>query len=293
MLKKIIKNGFKENSFPGQSRLSFKGFMLFLFLTPLCGLYSSESGAYLQLNTGFSGSLTLPEMTNEDLQYLNKRATSISGTVSNLLIGGEVEAGYIFRSHDFFNLSRQNPFSGVGVFAYLGFSQGNTSQKITATQNGESFDIFTSVDFLPVIDFGIVEKNYFFNNKMAIGIGIGGRAITDMSPEYMSYSTDPTIIPTEVGTIIVTEDMMKKMNPLMFSSKMIIEYNIPVLPATELVLGGYFRYNVYRPKYLTVPPKLADMAKKDNSNFDVNREFPDYWINSFDFGIKMGLLFKL
>ncbi len=293
MLDELYINRPKSHNFIKNKKTFSKIMILFLLFVPFFKVSAYKTGACLQLSSDFSGSLTLPKMTDDDLYYLNQRATEISGTVSNLIMGGEVEAGYVFRSRDLFNIKENNPFSGIGIFAYLGFSQGNTSQKITAVENGESFDIFISVDFLPVINFGLIGKSYFFDNKLALGLGLGGRAITDMSPEYLCYSTDPDVIETEIGTVIVTDEMMKKMNPLMFSTKFIIEYNVDVLPTTGLVLGAFLRYNIYRPKYLTVPPTLVDMATQDNPDFDVNRKFPDYWINSFDFGVRLGFVFKL
>ncbi len=267
--------------------------LLILLFFSAVNLTAFESGFHLQLRSDFAGTLTIPEISDESLVYLNQRATAMDGFTSNILMGGEVEVGYIFRSHDFFNLSEEAKFSGIGLFLYLGFSQGNTTQKISVEENGEEFDIFISVDFLPVVNFGITGKAYFFNNRLAVGLSAGGRMIADMSPEYLCYSTDPDIIATEIGQIIVTEDMMDKMNPFMFSSKFLIEYNIHVLPSAELVLGAFARYNIYRPKYLTVPPTLLDMAVADNPDFDINKKHPDYWINSLDFGVTMGLAFKL
>lgn len=115
--------------------------------------------------------------------------------------------------------------------------------------------------------------------------------IADMSPDYLVYSTDSDAVPTEVGQIIVTQEMMKKMNPLMFSMKGMIEYNIPVLDTTDIVLGWYTRYNIYRPKYLTAPASLAKKAKDGGG--DITQPFPDYWLNSLDFGLNLGFAFKL
>ena len=109
--------------------------------------------------------------------------------------------------------------------------------------------------------------------------------IADMSPAYLYYFSDPNM-KSGVGEIIVTEDMMKKMNPLMFSVKGTLEYNIPVLDTTDVVLGWYTRYNIYRPKYLTAPAKLAQSA-------DLSKPVLDYWLNSLDFGINFGFAFKL
>lgn len=268
--------------------------ILFLIATPL-GLVAFESGPNLQLRAEFGGTLTNPSISKDSLTYLNRRATGMSGNMSGLLMGGEVEAGYIFRAHDYFGVDEDTPFSGVGVFAYLGFSQGNTSQKISVFDPDldHGFDMFINVDFLPVINFGARGKAYFFNNRLALGLSTGARMIADMNPQYLQYSTDPETIGTEIGKIIVTEEMMKKMNPFMFSMGFSVEYSIEVLPTTELNLGLYTRYNLYKPKYLTVPPKLAEMAEADNPDFDIMREFPDYRIDSFDVGVHIGLSFRL
>ena len=215
----------------------------------------------------------------------------MTGMTSSLLISGEMEGGYVFDSNRFFGLRQGHPFSALGVFAYIGVGQGNTSQKVSANVSGTALDTFMVVDFTPVIDFGLSAKAYFFKNRLALGVGLGGRMIADMSPDYLVYSTDPNAVPTEVGQIIVTEDMMKKMNPFMFSMKGTVEYNISLIKTTDIVLGWYTRYNLYQPKYLTAPKKLADIAAANGG--DITQPFPDYWLNSLDFGVNLGFAFKL
>ncbi len=266
--------------------------LMVLFFIPAL-LHGFESGFNLQLRSQFAGGLTLPKISDESLEYLNSRATGMTGNMSNLLMGGEVEVGYIFRSDDFFTFKKASPFSGAGVFLYLGFSQGNTSQIITAEESGEEFDIFVSVDYLPVINFGVTGKAYFFDNKLSVGLSIGGRMIADMTPEYLCYSTEPDIIDTEVGTVIVSEEIREKANPFMLSARLNFEYNIFILPTTELVLGAFVDYSFFKPKFLTIPPSLLDMALADNPDFDPNREFPDYRLDSLEFGVTLGLAFKL
>ena len=80
--------------------------------------------------------------------------------------------------------------------------------------------------------------------------------------------------------------MIKKMNSLMFSTKVTIEYNISVLNTTDIVMGWYTRYNIYRPKYLTAPAELAGAA-------DLSKPVLDFWLNSLDFGVNIGFAFKL
>ncbi len=277
--------------------------MLFIGLAPIRA-YGFESGPILQLRTDFGGGVTVPSISAEALDALNPMATGMSGSMSNLLMGVEVEGGYVFRSHDFFGLSKSNPFSGVGAFVYLGFSQGNTSQKISVNPGGNAnpFDIFINVDYLPVINFGTSGKAYFFNNRLALGLSMGGKMIADMSPQYFAYSNEPIfndgLSTSEIGTIIVTEKMAKNMNPFMFSIGGSIEYSIEILPTTELILGFFTQYNSFKPKYLTVPPTLAAMgeaaAEANGDEFDIeNTPFPDYKLDSVEFGIRIGLSFRL
>ncbi len=275
--------------------------MLLIGLSPIKA-YGFESGPILQLRTDFAGGVTVPSISKEALAALNPMATGMSGSMSNLLVGIEVEGGYVFRSHDFFGLSKDNPFSGVGAFVYLGVSQGNTSQKISAKNGDYPLDIFVNVDYLPVINFGTSGKAYFFNNRLALGLSMGGKMIADMSPQYFAYSTDPIfndgLSTSEIGTIIVTEKMAKSMNPFMFSIGGSIEYSIEVLPTTELILGFFTQYNSFKPKYLTVPPSLAKMAEEATPEgqepVDLeNTPFPDYKLDSVEFGIRIGLSFRL
>ena len=116
--------------------------------------------------------------------------------------------------------------------------------------------------------------------------------IADTSPEYEIYSTDPSTIPPEVGTIIVDEWMMKNMNPFMASFELLAEYSVPILPTMELILGGYTQFHIFKPKYLTMPDSVMQMAIT-NFQFDPKSPVDSYFINSFDFGLTFALGFKL
>ena len=270
---------------------SVKSVLLILLFTAALPLAAFQGGPLLYLRADFGGGITLPKISTSSLKEFNKDAVKMSGMMSALLMSGEVEGGYVFDSARFFGLRKKHPFSALGTFAFLGIGQGNASQKVSALPAGQELDTFMSVDFTPVVNFGLSAKAYFFNNRLGIGAGVGGRMIADMSPDYLVYSTDSEAVPTEVGQIIVTQEMMQKMNPLMFSMKGMIEYNIPVLDTTDVVLGWYTRYNIYRPKYLTAPPSLAKIAKQNGG--DITQPFPDYWLNSLDFGLNLGFAFKL
>lgn len=249
-----------------------------------------QGGPLLYLHAGFGGALSLPSISDESLKQFNKDAVKMTGMTSGLLISGEVEGGYVFDSNRFFGLSKGHPFSALGVFAYIGMGQGNTSQKVSAVVSGNTFDTFMIVNFTPVVNFGVIAKAYFFHNRLALGASLGSRLITDFSPEYLVYSSNG-VIKTEVGHIIVTEDMMKKMNPFMFSAATVIEYNISLMQTTDIVFGWYTRFNLYQPKYLTAPKTLADLAAANGG--DITQPFPDYWLNSLDFGVNLGFAFKL
>ena len=243
-----------------------------------------RGGPLLYLQADFGGGLTTPFISDTSLKQLNSGALKMSGMMSSLLISGNLEGGYVFDSNRFFGLRQGHPFSALGVFAYLGVGQGNSGQKITADTGSGIVDTFVFINFIPVVNFGVSAKAYFFRNRLALGAHIGGRLIADTRPSFLSYTSPPST--PKVGEIIVTEDMMKKMNPLMFSVKGMMEYNIPVLETTDIVMGWYTRYNIYRPKYLTAPPELAGAA-------DLSKPVLDFWLNSFDFGVSIGFAFKL
>ncbi len=282
-------------------RVTLKIVILAWFLLIPSVVYGFESGPNLQLRAEFGGGLTVPSISEDALKALNPLATSMTGTMSNLLMGGEMEVGYVFRSHDYFGLQKENPFSGLGAFVYLGFSQGNTAQKISAVQGETPLDIFVTVDYLPVVNFGFTGKGYFFNNRLALGLSLGARMIADMTPNYLAYSTEALFngLTSEIGTIIVTEEMIKRMNPFMLSMGVSFEYSISVLPTTELTLGVFTRYNIFKPRYLTVPASLAEMARKDAESrgeepIDLETTpFPNYRLDSLEFGVRIGLSFRL
>lgn len=267
---------------------------LVFFVSVTFTAFSFDKGWTFGLRADFFGSLTTPSIPIEDLKDLNPLAEEMTGVLSGFLMGAEIEVGYIFNSP---MKNKDSAFSGIGVYGYIGMGQGNTSQKISAvvSEEGGAFDMFMIIDFLPVVNFGIKGKALFFDNRFSVGLGVGGKAILDMSPQYLAYASDSTIDKDigGIGEIIVTEEMMKKMNPLALSLKLELAYAIPVLPTTELVVGGFMGYNFYRPKYLTVPPKILDMAMKANPEFDINRPFPNYWLNSVEFGVNIGFVFKL
>lgn len=256
-------------------------------------LYALNSGPVLYMRANFTGSVTCPHIPLENLKAINQDAVEMKGMTSKLLMSGDAEAGYIFDGHRFFKVPEKYFFSGMGVFGYLGVGKGNSAQKVVIDKK-ENTGIFIYVDFMPVVSFGVSTKAYFFNNRLAFGVGLGGKLIADTRPQYFHYasSKDPQNKLTGVGELPITDDMMKKMNPLMFSMRTMLEYNIPVLPTTDIVLGYGMQYNIYKPKYLSVPPKLYEAAS-DGGRKALHEPVPKFMLNSFDVGLNIAIAFKL
>ncbi len=238
--------------------------------------------------------MTLPSISASDSAQL--AIDSMTGMLG-FVAGGELEVGYIWSTSKAFGLREGHPFSGIGAFFNVGISQGYTGQVATSNVdvNGEtvSVDAYVNIYYTPVISVGATGKAYFFNNRMAVGLGLGAKIICDTAPQYEIYSTLPDVIPEEVGTIIVSDWMMRNMNPAMFYVKPSIEYIVPILPTLELNLGGYFEFNVYKPKYITMPDSVMKLLQVVNPSFDTTTPLNSYYLNAFDFGIVAGLNFKL
>lgn len=258
-----------------------------------------DSGWILNMKANVGGSLTIPSISDEDLAYLG--ANKMEGTLG-FIGGGVVEVGYLFDSPTYFKLPEDHWFSGAGAFGYVGVGQGFAGQISGTEVAGEQVNVYMNIHYMPVISLGATGKAYFLNNRLAVGLSAGMKLIADTTPEYEQYD-DKDALGAEVGTIIVDEWMMKNMNPLMASFDLLVEYNIPILPTLELILGGYTQFNIFKPKYITMPPKLQESAIQDadkkykegqrSEPLDMKRSIDSYFINSFDFGLTLALGFKL
>ena len=71
-----------------------------------------------------------------------------------------------------------------------------------------------------------------------------------------------------------------------------LEYNQPINDRVEVILGLYTRFNLYSPKYITMPDSLLYALKANRPNFTTETPLPSYYINSLDFGLTIGLAFK-
>lgn len=258
---------------------------IFTLIFAYSNVYGFDNGFIWSLKANFSGTFTTPMISKSDLDKLG--ASYMKGGMG-FFVDGEAELGYLFGSKEFFNAENSSDFSGMSAYVSIGVGQGSAIQQSGAVVGDKTVDVYFNVSYTPVINFGIGTKVYFFDSKFAIGLLIGGKIIADMSPSYEFYSSAPDTLPQEVGTLIITPDMIKRMNPVMGSIKLSFEYNQPILEKMEIILGLYGKYNIYHPGYITMPPTLASLVSIDLTKTPMK----SYFINSFDFGISLGVGFK-
>lgn len=262
-------------------------------------LYSFEEGFIWGLRANFNGSLTLPSISQEDLDKMG--AASMKGAVGYTM-DGEAELGYLFGAERWFGKEKSDfsKFSGMSLYVSIGVGTGFSGMVSGNTIGGATVNVFMNVNYKPVISFGIGSKLYLLESRMAIGLQLGGKLIADTSPEYLAYSDSdstfasltPSVTLPEMGELIVTDFMKKNMNPVMFSMKLMLEYNQPINDRVEVVLGIYTRFNIYKPKYITMPTSLLGVIQGIRPNFTAETPMPTYYINSLDFGLTLGLQFR-
>ena len=275
-----------------------KFLVVMLFMTTSI-LYSFEEGFIWGLRANFNGSLTLPSISQEDLNKMG--AASMKGAVGYTM-DGEAELGYLFGAERWFGKEKSDfsKFSGMSLYFSIGVGTGFSGMVSGNTIGGATVNVFMNVNYKPVISFGIGSKLYLLESRMAIGLQLGCKVIADTSPEYLAYSdsdstftnlTPPVTLP-EMGELIVTDFMKKNMNPVMFSMKLMLEYNQPINDRVEVVLGIYTRFNIYKPKYITMPTSLLGVIQGIRPSFTAETPMPTYYINSLDFGLTLGLQFR-
>lgn len=260
-------------------------------------LYSFEEGFIWGLRANFNGSLTLPSISQEDLNKMG--ASFVKGSVGYTM-DGEAELGYLFGAERWFGKEKSDfsKFSGMSLYFSIGVGSGFSGMVSGGTYKGISPTIFININYAPVISFGIGSKLYLLESRMAIGLQLGGKLIADTSPEYLAYSDQAINLSDikfpEMGEIVVTDFMKKNMNPVMFSLKLMLEYNQPINDRVEVVLGIYTRFNIYKPKYITMPDSLLKLIKEgaQKPNFSAETPMPSFYLNSFDFGVTLGLQFR-
>lgn len=259
-----------------------------VLLCAVIPVFAFEEGFIWGMKANFNGTATLPSINQRDLNTLG--AAYVKGSVGYTM-DGEAELGYLFGSERWFNHST-NIFSGVSVYGSIGIGNGFTGQVAGNTVGGNTVDVYVNINFAPVVSFGVGSKAYFLNNKLSLGLWLGSKLIADLSPSYLAYASDKGVLDSVVGEIIVDDFMIKNMNPFSFSTKLFFEYHQPINSNVEMTLSPYMRFNVYSPKYITMPQELMKLLQGAKPDFDPRTPLNSYFLNSLDFGISMGLSFK-
>lgn len=275
-------------------------------------LYAFDSGFTLGLKANLTGSLTDPRINKKDLDYLGgNRMKGMLGYITT----GEADLTYLFDSIRYFRLQDNSVFGGLGWSFALGLGQGFSGQ-ISGQFNdklnggkGKQIDVFCRVHMTPVLTLTSGVRSYFLRNRLSLGLNTGIRMPLDPQPIYELYTNltpdeveelkkEKLDFSSETGMLLITQEQMKKINPVGFIFKGFIEYNQPFLSNMEIVLGGFLSYTIYKPKYVTMPQKLIDAAKAGGAakgiTVDVvNTPINSFYMNSLDFGITIGLTFKV
>lgn len=271
-------------------------------------LYAFDSGFTLGLKANLTGSLTDPRINKKDLDYLG--GDGMQGMLGYVTTG-EADLTYLFDSIHYFRLQDNSIFGGLGWSFALGLGQGFSGQ-ISGQYNKEldkRIDVFCRIHMTPVLTFTTGVRSYFLRNRLSLGVNTGIRMPLDPQPVYELYTN---LTPEEVeklkkvgldfssetGTLLITKEQMKKINPIGFTFKGSIEYNQPFLSNMEIVLGCFLSYTIYKPKYVTMPQKLINAAKAGGAakgiTVDVvNTPINSFYMNSLDFGVTVGLTFKV
>lgn len=289
---------------------------LVMFVFVSFSAFAFEKGFTLGLRANFSGSYTDPHINEADKKYLG--ADFMRGMVG-FIMNGEAELTYIFDSKRYFNYTNNDIFGGLGLAFNLGIGQGFSGQ-ISGTKNmsfnipdvgsyTKDIEVYCRVYMTPVITFGTGLKTMLLKNRLVLGFGIGGKMLADPQPTYELYTNlneeelkelkkENIDFYPETGTLLIPEPMMKKMNPLSLLLKLSIDYNQPIISTMGLTLGGYVSYSIYKPGYVALPKKIEDAAiingKKNGVGVNFARDpIKSFFMNNLDFGISLGLLFKV
>lgn len=275
-------------------------------------LYAFSSGFMLGLKANLTGSLSRPKINEADKALLG--ANRMDGSLGYITTG-EADLTYLFDSIRYFRLQDNSVFGGLGLSFALGLGQGFTGQISGQYEDDvlkKQIDLFCRIHMTPVLTFTTGLRSYFLRNRLALGGNIGIRMPLDPQPVYELYTNlTPKEIDTlktgsggridfsnEAGTLLITDDQIKKINPIGCIMKGFIEYNQPFLNNMEIVLGAFLSYTVYRPKYITMPQKLITAAevnaerKKQKLNL-LDTPINSLYLNSLDFGVTIGLTFKV
>lgn len=286
-----------------------------MYLLIVCFFFASSipliaygSGFTLGIKAYPSATYTLPHISKEDIEYLGGKG--MKGMLGYITTGA-AELAYNFDSVRYFGYQDTSIFSGLGLAGYFGVGQGFSGQ-ISGQYNEVVGDInvYCRVYMKATLNMGATLKTLLFNNRMSINFGTGINMLLDPHPTYeltTNLSTEDVEklrnppgnidFSNEVGTLLITDEMMKKMNPVGFVFNFGLDYYQPVTQHMQLTLGGFVAYTVYKPGYVSLPQKLADAAKKGaeakGREIDLTKPIKSFYMNSVNFGLSVGLLFEV
>lgn len=253
---------------------------IFVFVTT--SLHAFDKGFIWGLKANFFGAITMPSINDADLDKMG--AAFMKGGMG-FHVDGEADLGYIFKL-------RSSGFNGISIYGSLGIGTGGVNEIAGNTIGGNTVNMYVDISYMPVLAFGGGAKAYFFDSRLSAGLWLGTKMIMDMSPAYLAYSDDATVLKPEVGEVIVDNWMMQNMNPFSFSMRACFEYHQPINNYVRMTLGIFGRFNIYSPKYITMPDSLLALMRTVRPDFDVREPLKSFFLNSFDFGVTLGLTFR-
>lgn len=283
-----------------------KIYILILFLAFSSSVFAFDSGFTLGIKVYPTATLTRPHISKEDMAYLGGNGmTGMLGYITT----GSAELTYLFDSVRYFGYQDASIFSGLGLAGYFGVGQGFSGQ-VSGQYNETVGDInvYCRVYMKVTLNMGATLKTFLFNNRMSVNFGLGLNMLLDPHPTYeltTNLSTEDVKklngagldFSNEVGTLLISDEMMKKMNPVGYVFNFGLEYYQPVTSHMKLILGGLLSYTVYKPNYVSLPQKLVDAAKKgamvEGRELDLTKPIKSFYMNALNFGLSVGLVFDV
>lgn len=287
-----------------------KIYILILSLVFSSSVFAFGNGFTLGIRAYPSATFTLPHISKEDMAYLG--GNGMKGMLGYITTGS-AELTYLFDSVRYFGYQDASIFSGLGLAGYFGVGQGFSGQ-ISGQYNEIVGDInvYCRVYMKATLNMGTTLKTFLFNNRMSINFGLGLNMLLDPHPTYeltTNLSTEDVDkllkspahldFSNETGTLLITDEMMKKMNPVGYVFNFGLEYYQPVTSHMKLTLGGFLSYTIYKPGYVSLPQKLAEAAKKGalaetpSRTLDLSKPIKSFYMNALNFGLSVGLVFDV
>jgi hypothetical protein len=287
-----------------------KIYILILSFVFSSSVFAFGNGFTLGIRAYPSATFTLPHISKEDMAYLG--GNGMKGMLGYITTGS-AELTYLFDSVRYFGYQDASIFSGLGLAGYFGVGQGFSGQ-ISGQYNEIVGDInvYCRVYMKATLNMGTTLKTFLFNNRMSINFGLGLNMLLDPHPTYeltTNLSTEDVDkllkspahldFSNETGTLLITDEMMKKMNPVGYVFNFGLEYYQPVTSHMKLTLGGFLSYTIYKPGYVSLPQKLAEAAKKGalaetpSRTLDLSKPIKSFYMNALNFGLSVGLVFDV